>query len=440
MYKTYTEKLLHDIPHEDGQIYNPKPHCIAPFKSITIDPTGEVFPDAVYQTPVGNLRTQSLKEIWYSDQWTQLRQDHINLNQNPGCAYCHKKEQLIGHSRRRFFDTFFMYRIPKSQLEPVTDSTGHNLSLRPRVDDFEHPDFLYLDINTSNKCNLKCIHCRGAVSTGWIPDEKKLQNSDIADLRSPRFGAYSMDEAVIDKIFEYPEYFRNLRYVAFRGGEPTYEQKNKLILKKLIELGWNKQITIDISTNATVSDDEFFDLLNQFESTMLYISIEGVGPLYSYCRGGKQYDISDLDNMIMKYSQLQNCEICITFTAMSSNVFNIGPTWNWMQQYSDYCNFSFTNTVSQPAYLSFAVLNNSMREKAYEMIKDIDEVIPWPGREIGRTYEPGLNRLREKLQEPQSNDWATHWAEFKRYTNTLDQIRNTNFLDVEPMFKEYWHE
>ena len=122
--------------------------------------------------------------------------------------------------------------------------------------------FLYLDINTSNKCNLKCIHCRGAVSTGWIKDEKLLQKSNIAGLRSPRYGAYSLQEELIEKIFEYPEYFKNLRYVAFRGGEPTYEQKNKLILKKLIELGWNKQITIDISTNATVSDDEFFDLLN----------------------------------------------------------------------------------------------------------------------------------------------------------------------------------
>ena len=440
MAKTYTEKLLSGIDHEDGTIYNPKPHCIAPFKSITIDPTGEVFPDAVYQTPIGNLNTQSLKEIWYSDAWTQLRKDHMNFRQNAGCSYCHKKEKLIGHSRRRFFDTFFMYRIPKSQLEPVTDSTGHNLSLRPKVNDFENPDFLYLDINTSNKCNLKCVHCRGAVSTGWIPDEKKLQKSEIASLRSPRYGAYSMDERVIEKIFEYPEYFKNLRYVAFRGGEPTYEPKNKLILKKLIELGWNKQITIDISTNATVSDDEFFDLLNQFESTMLYISIEGVGPMYSYARGGKNFAIADLDNMIMKYSQLTNCEICITFTAMSSNVFNIAPTWNWMQQYGDYCNFSFTNTVSQPEYLSFSVLNDKMRERAFEMIKDIDEEIRWPGREIGRTYEPGINRLKEKLQEKADLNWQTHFQQFKDYTNTLDKIRNTNFLEVEPAFAEFWNE
>ena len=80
MHKTYTQKLLSDIDHEDGKIYNPKPHCIAPFKSITIDPTGEVFPDAVYQTPVGNLMQQSIKEIWYGDSWTQLRKDHQSHN------------------------------------------------------------------------------------------------------------------------------------------------------------------------------------------------------------------------------------------------------------------------------------------------------------------------------------------------------------------------
>jgi hypothetical protein len=144
--------------------------------------------------------------------------------------------------------------------------------------------------------------------------------------------------------------------------------------------------------------------------------------------------------MIMKYSQLTNCEICITFTAMSSNVFNIAPTWNWMQQYGDYCNFSFTNTVSQPEYLSFSVLNDKMRERAFEMIKDIDEEIRWPGREIGRTYEPGINRLKEKLQEKADPNWETHFQQFKDYTNTLDKIRNTNFLEVEPAFAEFWNE
>ena len=416
---------------------NPTPHCISPFKSITIDPTGDVFPDAVYNKALGNLKSQSLKDIWYGDKWTQLRYDHQNFKSNPGCEACVKKEELIGHSRRRFFDTFFMYRMPKDELEPVTDANGKNLSLRPIVHDYENPDFLYLDISTSNKCNLKCIQCRGAVSTGWIADEKKFQKSEAKDLRSHKFGVYSMDELVIDRIFENPEYFRNLRFVALRGGEPSYEHKNKIILKKLIELGWNKQITVDISTNATVNDEEFFQLLDQFESVMLYISIEGVGPMYAYCRGGKQFQIDDLEKMIFKYANLKNIEICITFTAMSTNVFNILDTWNWCQRYKDFCTFSFTNTVSQPKYLSFSALNNDMRKVAYEMIKDINDEIQWPG-DYERTYEPGLSRLASKLKLEQDDNWNENWSDFKRYIDSLDKIRNTSLFDVEPKFKEYW--
>ena len=439
MIKQTKSKLLKDIDYSPGQVIDPAPFCIAPFKSITIDPTGDVFPDALYSKPVGSLQTQSIKEIWYGDAWTKLRQDQLTKEKNSGCEYCLRKEQLVGHSRRRFFNTFFMYRLSKNQLEPVTDSNGYNLSFRPKINDYNNPNFLYLDISTSNKCNLKCIHCRGAVSTGWIPDEKKLAKTEVADLRNPNWGVYGLDQNLINKIFEFPEYYKDLRFVALRGGEPTYEHRNKLILKKLIELGWNKQITIDISTNATVNDDEFFNLLNQFEGVMLYISIEGVGDMYDYCRGGKQHKISNLEKMIFKYANLQNSEICITFTTMATNIFNITSTWQWMQKYKDFCTFSFSNTVSQPEFLSFYVLNDKMKERAYHMLTDIKEDLPWPG-EFNRTYQPGLEKIKETLLLPQDKNWLSYFLRFKKYLNALDKIRQTNFLKVEPHFIEFWNQ
>ena len=433
------DRLLDDLNHIDGTVLTPLPHCVAPFKSLTIDPNGDVFPDSVYKKPLGNLHKNSLKEIWDSKQWKQLRQDQLTRTLNPGCISCAKKEEYAGHSRRRFFDTFFMYRLPNDQLEAITDKNGYNLSMRPKVEDYDNPNFLYLDISTSNKCNLKCIHCRGAVSTGWIADEKKLAQTKVAELRSSRWGVYTLDEQLIGKIFEFPQYFEGLRYVALRGGEPTYEQRNKLILQKLIDLGWHKQITIDISTNATVNDDEFLNLLDQFQSVMLYISIEGVGPMYDYCRGGKQYKINDLEKMIIKYANLKNIEICITFTTMATNVFNIKDTWEWMQKYKDYCTFSFSNTVSEPLYLSFACLNDKMRHKAYVMIENIWEDLNWPG-EFSRTYQPGLDRIKENLLKPQDPNWKENFSDFKLYIKTLDQIRQTNFLEVEPIFQDFWEE
>lgn len=429
--------LLDSLGHTDGTLLQPSPRCIAPFLCLTIDPNGDVFTDSVYRLALGNLHEQSLKEIWEGDTWKQLRQDQIDRKINPGCVDCANKDKMIGHSRRRFYDTFFMYRMPRNQMEPITDDQGWNLTLRPKVTDYNNPNFLYLDISTSNKCNLKCVHCRGAVSTGWIPDEKKLQKSDIKDLRMNRFGVYSMETDVIDKIFQFPEYFKNLRYVALRGGEPTYEAKNKIILKKLIDLGWNSQITIDISTNATVNDEEFMDLLGQFESVMLYISIEGVGEMYEYCRGGKQYKIDDLEKMIFKYANLRNNEICVTFTSMATNIFNIRATWDWLQKYRDYCTFSFSNTVSQPEYLSLGALNNEMRKEAYDMIQDIHEDMPWPG-EFNRSYQAGIDKLKVNLNKPELPNWQTYFNNFKRYITAIDKVRNTDFLEIEPTYRKFW--
>ncbi len=415
-----------------------KPRCVAPWKGLCIDFDGNVLPDGIYKKPLGNLNNSTLQEIWNSPNWKKLREDNINLDINAGCNHCANKEKLSGHSRRMFFETFFSSKLSKEDVELSTSYLKYD-AWRPKVTDYNKPDFIFLDITSSNKCNLKCIHCSSRVSTAWKADDKKLTqvSSQWNELRS--VDGYSViSDDIIDNIFKEEQYLQNLKFVSLRGGEPLYEPQNIKIIKKLVDLGWSQNIVIDISTNGTIDDDLLYNLLSKFKGLIFYISIEGSNDLYSYCRGGELYNFDVVSRCINRLSNLPNTqEICLTYTTMAPNIFDIRNTWEYIKQYSDICTYSFGNTVSSPSYLSLDVLDRNMKEKALRLLEGMPEVL-----EVGNNtpYSLGIESLKESLSKDLHPKQQYLWNTFKDYINNLDKIRNTNFLEVEPHYKEYWYE
>ena len=75
----------------------------------------------------------------------------------------------------------------------------------------------------------------------------------------------------MDNLFANPEYFRNLKWVALRGGEPLYDETlYRSCCSGLLTQGLSHNINLDISTNATVFNDEFRILFAQFKHVELY--------------------------------------------------------------------------------------------------------------------------------------------------------------------------
>ncbi|NDB80194.1 hypothetical protein EB155_10055, partial [archaeon] len=126
------------------------PYCIAPWKALSVDFDGNVFPDGIYKKPLGNLHVSSISEMWNNSVWRKLRQDNIDGKINDYCLKCANKEKLSGHSRRMFFETFFGAKLPKDELQ-ISQHWKEYESYRPIVYN-DNPDIIYLDITTSNKC------------------------------------------------------------------------------------------------------------------------------------------------------------------------------------------------------------------------------------------------------------------------------------------------
>lgn len=362
--------------------------CYAPWHALSIRFNGDVVPDCVYTGRHGNLLRESLPEIFEHIGLQQTRTAILNGTLPNNCSQCIKKEQSAGHSRRIFFNTV---------LNPMLG-----------VYDYTSPvnDIYFLEFNMSNICNLKCRMCSGINSTAWVKEDLKLANNIYfkRPIDNEEFGYTVMSDAIIDQLFAYPEYFKNLKYVNIKGGEPYMEPANKKIMEKLIQLDIAKNVTLDISTNGTIVDLEFDKLALQFKNTVWNISLEGTGKLYEYIRGGNNFTFEQLEENLSVFEKFNR--VIIAGTVMTYNVCHLTDIEKWFNQIKK-SNFELylSNVVTTPEYLNPCLLPQEILNGT------------------GYYHDPNLKNQQKSFVE---------------FTKEVDAIRGTNILDVcpelEPLF------
>jgi len=353
-------------------------NCYAPWHALSIRFNGDVVPDCVYTGRHGNLLKEDLPTILRNSGLVSTQRIIASGEYPSNCIQCTLKENTNGHSRRKFFE-----QVLNPMLKP--ESKGTN-------------DIYFLEFNMSNVCNLKCRMCSGVNSTAWIKEDLKLQELGIPrPIHEPDFGYRNLSPDIVDRLFEYPEYFKNLQYVNIKGGEPYMEPANKKIMQKLIDLGLAKNITLDISTNGTIVDLEFDELAQQFKETKWHISIEGVGKLYEYIRGGANFTFEQFEENLKHFDKMDR--VIFAGTVMTYNVCHLNEIRSWFESVrKDNYELYLNNVVTTPAYLNPRILPTFILE----------------GTEYTESYDP------DNLQK------------FIDFTVELDKLRGTNVLDVCP--------
>lgn len=402
------------------------PTCIAPWHALTIKWGGNVVPDIIYKDKLGNINDYTLKEIWEGPQYRELREMHRNRQIPPSCANCAKKEKS-GRSRRMYF----------------WDKLDYDLRMESETLDVDSaPDIRYLDFTLSNKCNLACIHCGPFVSTGWTKDGKSLNKEKPEYWTEQPIGFNGVKElGFMDNLFANPEYFKNLQWVALRGGEPLYDERCYEVLKWFVDNGIAKNVALDISTNATVFEDRFKEIFKEFKHIELLISIEATDDLYSVIRGGN-YTWDDLNDNLEKFYAEDNIEITFAVTVMTTNIFNLDKVWDWFYtNHRKRASISMTNVVVTPAYLNIAHMPRELKNKALEKMEHIPSMEMWPianSRVDMFEYQTGIDDIRAGLRRDVNEEEATkYWDWFLKYTKDLDRLRDTNTFKSIPEMENY---
>lgn len=402
--------------------------CLAPWHSLTIDWAGNVYSDAVATKPYGNLYESTLEKMWNNDTAIGLRQSWADSSfDNPICRKCNKKEQTTNSSRRQYFYSNF-------QPEQIQQATY-------KVD--AQPDIWYLEINPSNKCNLKCRMCSGLISSSWIKDETQLQKISPSWMPGRETGEYQkLEFDVIKNVLDKKEHFVNLQFLKLTGGEPLMEEQNYQIMEQFIEWDIAKNVILDINTNGTIYNDRLSNIAKHFKMVKLHISIEGTGELYQYIRGGDNFTIGQLEENISMFNDLPNTMIIYTVTVQAYNIFDIANIWKWYLSVRKTNNeIYFKNVVVNPRYLSFHALPSTVKQQAKQLL--IDENLPlgdwWKYDDQPAQGNIGFKNIIDGLENDNyysKQEQQKYCKEFVQFTRDLDSIRNTDIKKTVPQLKE----
>ena len=250
--------------------------CAIPWMHLNFEPNGKVVPCCLTSTHnyfAGDLTTDSIEEIWNSDNMKSLRLQMVNGEEPKICSTCFNKERVTGLSGRIHHNKAFpkvLERIPK-----ITDQTGYVSEM----------NLLYWDFRFSNLCNLKCRSCGPRYSSAWVPDAKKL------GLISNQDKVWNIDSVDDTNNFDFlTEQINVVEKIYFAGGEPLMMDEHWQILE-LLDKNNRHDVKISYNTNCTTftyKNKDVFDYWKKWNADKLQIwpSIDEIGPRAELIRSG----------------------------------------------------------------------------------------------------------------------------------------------------------
>jgi len=205
------------------------------------NPNGEFRPCCMFKYPLEG-KYKNIEEAFLSDEMNLIRSDMEKGYEVEGCEKCKLDEK---HSAKNslYKKNVVSYRQQFSGWYPDAP-----LGLR------------YLEISTSNRCNMKCVTCN--------------------DRFSNQFGD------TIDNELPNPALYENLDRLKLLGGEPFLDKRNIAIMESVPR----HNIELWLVTNGSIWPNDYVrKLLNEFKNLVISVSIDGYGELAEYIREGTKW-------------------------------------------------------------------------------------------------------------------------------------------------------
>lgn len=242
---------------------NKKNLCILPWISLdrNADTSNPSFaPCCVYQS---KKEFHNFDEYWSSKELSTMRQEMLDGKRPSGCWKCWHDEDAGKKSMRQ--------SVNESRLEPHLDCvTKTNKELKP----------LQVKLLSGASCNLACRMCQSHVSS--------KVHKVWEDIGFPTKEPYKYDW-MSDQIIR--SNADSVRYIDLMGGEPFYHKKIHQLIQWLVDNNHANHITIYVTSNAMVLNDDLIGNLKQFENVVVIVSLDAVGKKHEYIRPGADWNI-----------------------------------------------------------------------------------------------------------------------------------------------------
>lgn len=398
--------------------------CAIPWMHLNFEPNGKVVPCCLtshHNYFAGDLTTQTIEEIWNSDNMKKLRREMMNGERPKICETCWKKEDVTGVSGRFYQNRDFPDVLEKIPSITLDDGTCTEMDLK------------YWDFRFSNLCNFKCRSCGPRYSSAWVPDAKKLGYTDQEKVWNI--------EAVgnTPKIDFLDDQIDNVKRIYFAGGEPLLMPEHWQILDKLVE---KKRFDVKLSYNTNCSVLEYgqkniLDYWKQWELGKLEVwpSLDEIGERAELIRSGTVWskveanlkEIAKYDNIIMRPGMTIGAWNVNRLPEMITYLTDLGVIRRHpvIYQYVNYNNF-FINLLDHPRHYHVSILPDDYRlatiEKLETFIKDYN-------KKYDTNIDSIFTQIFHELRQPFNPEAAKR---FMSVSAEVDSLRKENIFKTIP--------
>lgn len=396
-----------------------KVFCMLPWTHMHAFPDGRAYPCCLseYFHPVGDLRKNTMAEVWNHDAYRTIRKNMLEDKPCKECTKCYEREEHGGFSMRNDANRNYGHLINE------IDST---------MADGTHPEFKirYWDVRFSNLCNFSCRSCGPVFSSNWYNDHVKLYNRkpDVLGREMERVEYTTGNEdSMIEQMLPHIPY---LEQVYFAGGEPLIMKEHYLMLEKLIEYG-QTDVRIQYNTNFSelaFKDKHVFEYWKHFKNISVGASLDASGARAELMRKGTDWQ-QTIDNRLRMKQEVPHVDFYINATVSAMNVLHVLDFHREWTELGLIAAKDFNINVCQsPLWYRVDILPTEFKtnvvKPAYE------KHLAWlePQDKLQRATN-GFSSLVNLLM---AQDSSNLFPRFKEEIRKLDQIRNENFWDTFP--------
>lgn len=373
--------------------------------------------------PIGNLKTETIQEIWNGQPLKNLRQRMLQQKPSPECRKCYEIEGNNLKTRR--LSSFEEYEHHFDEvLKTKPDGTVEKVNLA------------YMDFRFSNLCNLKCRTCGPEFSTAWYDDYQKLFGGE--GLAESPAGAAAAKQKLIELNSDGEIFWRQIEplllgveEVGFAGGEPLINEMHYRILDYWIEKKHTK-VKIQYTTNFTqmnFKSKSVFDYWNQFESVEVSASLDASHARGEYLRKGLKWN-----EIVENRRQMKKQSPHVYFkVGPTISVYNVAHLPDFHREWVELelikpWNFRLS-LLLDPELMRLQILPKKAKDRIAEKYqKHIVWLSQFPSEKMKKVkteYQGVIDFMFEKDRSELISDW-------RDLTHRLDVIRGENIFEIFP--------
>jgi len=391
-----------------------KTFCMLPWMHMHAFPDGRAYPCCLsdYWHPVGDLRKNTMAEVWNQDRYKTMRVNMLADKPCVECTKCYEQESHGAFSMRNDSNRNYGHHIGEVDAT-LADGTNPDFKIR------------YWDVRFSNLCNFSCRSCGPIFSSNWYNDHVKLYNvkPDVLGREMARVEYTTGDED--DMIAQMMPHIPYLEQVYFAGGEPLIMKEHYFMLEQLIEAG-KTDIRLQYNTNFSelrFKDKHVFEYWKNFKNVSVGASLDAMGPRAELMRKGTDW-FQTVSNRIEMKKAVPHVDFYISATVSAMNVLHVLEFHRyWTEQGLIAAKDFNVNICQSPEWYRADIFSTEFKEK---VIKPAYEAhIAW--LEPQDTLKRATNGFKSMLSFIMGNDASAQWPRFVEETAKLDRIRNEDF-------------